>query len=822
MRQHFSKVAAALALLMATCAEGPIADASARRPERATASSPSRVLDTRVGVGAPAGYNPARRPLRVPVESAVVAGATSAVLNITATEATASGWVKAWPCNEPEPAASSLNFVPDLNSANAAIVLLGRGGVCLTTNTAVHLIVDVTGSMTGTDDLTSIVPNRLLDTRIGGEILAAGQELRLAVVGTAGIGNSARFAALNVTVDRPARAGWVVAYPCGQPTNASTVNFNAGDIVANLTLVALADGAVCMRSLVDTNVVVDSFGWSSGLGDLRVQSPNRLIDTRDPSWSSGPVAHGATLQLNIAGRGGVPSDADAAWLTVTVAEPTGTGFVTMWPCGQAIPTASTINTFPGALRSNLAFVKLAADGTACLTYRASDLSPSHVVVDAVGWATGAAARVTPSGPGQIIPPPSVTTGLPTIPGSNTCVFKTASQPVQVAFCDSFDVATRNSATRSGDLDAKIWGVSRTSTLVNFGQNQLNEWLPATLVGCGATQRVLPPNDIQICNGRLYEAVADGEAEPILAMYPKQPFDIAGRTGTVSFDVSANAKGPHNAWPEFWWTDQPLPAPGAQIPGQEPYARNSLGISIANDNCGANGTGVHQIMITRNYRFSVVATNHVGCVTKGSPTDGLNHFEIRVNEQWVEVWGSDAGTYDMKLVATANVAMPLTRGVIWIEDVHYNGCKDGDNQCDHTFAWDNVGFDGPSLYRDLTFDVQDALAPQGNGRLNLGFGLLNPVPLTAPGVYWEKVPTTVYLGFNFWNDQTGVPTFRINGGPWHAMAWPFAGGSSSWRTIAVPVALSEIRTGANSIEFQAAATAVVSNINIILIDAAPAG
>ncbi len=51
---------------------------------------------------------------------------------------------------------------------------------------------------------------------------------------------------------------------------------------------------------------------------------------------------------------------------------------------------------------------------------------------------------------------------------------------------------------------------------------------------------------------------DGDVA-VLAMYPKQPFDFANRTGTVSFDVSNDA-GPHGAWPEFWMSDLPVPAP----------------------------------------------------------------------------------------------------------------------------------------------------------------------------------------------------------------------------------------------------------------------
>ena len=54
---------------------------------------------------------------------------------------------------------------------------------------------------------------------------------------------------------------------------------------------------------------------------------------------------------------------------------------------------------------------------------------------------------------------------------------------------------------------------------------------------------------------------------ILAMYPRQPFDIAGRTGTVKFDATNDTEGRHGAWPTFVYTDQPVPAPYGILPPQ---------------------------------------------------------------------------------------------------------------------------------------------------------------------------------------------------------------------------------------------------------------
>jgi hypothetical protein len=771
------------------------------------ATQPSRILDTRVGIGVAAGQLTPGKIITLAVPAAAAAGATSVVLNLTATEATADGWVKAWPCGEPTPNTSVLNFTPGRTAANAVMVKLPAGGVCLSAQVPVQIIADLSGWTTGATDFTGSTPNRLLDTRPTNTPLRSGEERRLQVAGQPGIGANATIAALNVTIDKPAGAGWVVAYPCGQVTNGSTVNFRAGETVANLTLVALSGGAVCLRSYGDVQVIVDSFGWSVGGGKLQVQTPTRLLDTRDGGmWPYGASQSRTTIVLRVAGRGGVPNTADSALITTTIADPQGDGFVTVWPCDQGRPNASTINTWPNALRSNLTLVKLTAEGTACLYYESSNSTSTNIIVDAVGWTTGGPNRSAPTGVGTIL-----------LPGPQGCTF---SVPIAAAFCDTFDSATPNPATRSGDLNATVWGVSRVNTI----GIENNAWMPAQLTGCSSGAiTVRPPNDVRICNGRLYEAVTDGGGQSTLAMYPKQPFDIAGgRTGRVVFDVSADSDGPHAAWPEFWWTDQPVPAPHGHLSSNYTFARNSFGFSLASDTCGTNGTNVYEMYITRNSAFELVPFTKTACVTKGSATGGLNHFEVRMSQTHVEVWASEPGSTVVKQIAVANLNMPMTRGVIWIEDVHYNANK-FDDQGTHTFAWDNVGFDGPTPYRDLTFDVQDNDSPAAEGAVGLGYGVgAGSTSVTAPGVTWQQTPTAAYVGLNWFATTPSVPNVRVNGGPWHSTPWPFAESEFAWRTIAVPIPMSEVKAGDNTIEFTwgGGGTTAVSNINIILIAAAP--
>ena len=433
---------------------------------------------------------------------------------------------------------------------------------------------------------------------------------------------------------------------------------------------------------------------------------------------------------------------------------------------------------------------------------------------------------TTASPDDTAAPPDSTstnaTASASAPGAG-CVLSTADAPVMVAFCDTFDAPTTLERGRAGDLDPVIWGVSRTNTQFNPTQGGANDWLPATLKGCGPDESVLPPDDVRICDGLLLDALSDGTGQATLAMYPKQPFDFADRTGTLAFDVSADSQGTHTAWPEFWITDKPVPAPHATLPAQFPHARHSFGFSIAQD-CGNGETGIDMMAVTRNYIEEFIPFERTDCVRKGS-LSALNHFEVRVSQQRVEVWGSDPGSTDVRLLAFSdNADLSFTRGLVWIEDVHYNACKAPGTQCDHTLAWDNLGWDGPAPYRDLSFDVLDANLPLADGWSQLGY-LIDPEEprsFDVHGVFWDQPATGAIATFNWFPFTRDVPRVRLNDGEWIDTPWPFLGETFGWRTIDIPVPVEDVRTGTNTLELAYAnGGTTVSNINLILIAGAPA-
>jgi hypothetical protein len=396
----------------------------------------------------------------------------------------------------------------------------------------------------------------------------------------------------------------------------------------------------------------------------------------------------------------------------------------------------------------------------------------------------------------------------------------------------------------------VGGVSQLGVL-NFGQGQYNAVAPTVMQRCGQRVAVRPPNDVAICDGQAVEAQTDQHGVTSLAMYPKQPFDIAGRTGTIAFDVSNDSHGNHRAWPEIWYTDQPVPTPFDHFSSLQSVPKNGFGVRFAGFcpagqldcrvNCPTEPTtvavtSVDSAVVVNNYvaddsfmdvGTGTISVKPVGCVKASSGPGDMNHYELRVSPHEIDVYGSDAGTTSpmVKLAVISNLTLSLTRGLVWMEDVHYNGDKDGPDQGTHTFTWDNVGFDGPVIARDLAFDVADNTAPVGS-LINVGWPVwptdTQPLTLTVPGVSGIASATSALVTFNYFTSNPVTISYRLNNGTWHDQPWPFgacfAQGTITEcgpKTMAVPVPVADVQSGTNTIQFKSTDAAVISNIDLVL-------
>jgi uncharacterized protein (DUF1501 family) len=208
---------------------------------------PGRLLDTRIGLGAPRARLRSGSTIDLVVAGrggVPISGVEAVVVNLAAVDPAGPGFLAVWPRGLPRPVVSNLNFTGGRNVANLAICKVGAGGKISLYGHASDLdvIADVVGYFTaGGEPLVPAGSSRLLDTRegIGARkgVVGAGSEIDLRVTGVGGVDTSAKAVVLNVTAVDASRASFVTVYPQGvsRPT-ASTLNLNPGDTLANLVI----------------------------------------------------------------------------------------------------------------------------------------------------------------------------------------------------------------------------------------------------------------------------------------------------------------------------------------------------------------------------------------------------------------------------------------------------------------------------------------------------------------------------------------------------------------------------------------------------------
>ena len=261
-----------------------------------------------------------------------------------------------------------------------------------------------------------LTPARLLDTRTGtgGNITPLGQQVftELDVTGVGGVPETGVSAVvMNVTVDGATAPSFLTAWPSGEARpGVSNLNYVAGQTVPNLVTVKVgANGRVNLFNATGwVNVIADVVGYytttppTSG-GRFTSLTPTRLLDTRTGEGRGGavgPVVAGQAIDVQVTGTGGVPaSGVTGVALNVTVDQPTGSGYITSWPTGEARPTASTHNFTAGVTVANLVLAKVGAGGKVSLFNSAG---ATHLVADVVGYFSASGGAFVPVSPQRLV------------------------------------------------------------------------------------------------------------------------------------------------------------------------------------------------------------------------------------------------------------------------------------------------------------------------------------------------------------------------------------------------------------------------------------
>jgi hypothetical protein len=309
----------------------------------------------------------------------VPADAKAVMLNVTAVDSANAGFATVYPCGEGLPTASNLNMAAGQTVPNAVVVRVGAGGkVCVFGSSTVDLIVDVSGYFPA--DTTAVFlqnPTRVMDTR-GGPRVAATTVKELVLSPPAGT----TAAIVNVTATDPKGGGFVTVFPCGQATpEASNLNFLAGQTTPNLVMAKPGvDNKVCFYTSADVHLIADVSGWMT-TGFVPSPVPARVLSTRDGVGAGkAKMPKNGMLTLTLPSA---PAGASAAVLNVTVTNPRDAGFVTVYPCGQATPSASNLNFSAGQTIPNLVVVRPGLSNAVCFT----GSSDTDLLADLSGWVT---------------------------------------------------------------------------------------------------------------------------------------------------------------------------------------------------------------------------------------------------------------------------------------------------------------------------------------------------------------------------------------------------------------------------------------------------
>ncbi|MEV7834268.1 hypothetical protein AB0P12_27100 [Streptomyces subrutilus] len=373
-----------------------------------TPYAPTRLLDTRDGTGAAAArpvapYATTR--VKVAGTAGIPAGVTAVALNITATNTASAGHVIAYASGKERPTTSNVNFAAGQTVPNLAVVPVGEDGYVELANRSVgpvDLLADVTGYFTrsAASGYTSVKPSRLVDTREGRGAargpVAPWNTFGVQIAGQGGLPAAGVTAvALNVTVTETKSAGHLTVFPSGgQAPSTSSVNFTAGQTVANAVIVPVGpDGRINVRNGAtgSTDVIVDVTGYYSADGRaayLPVE-PRRMYDSRG---SGLPLAaqdyHHETLWT----RG---MALEALVLNTTVTDPQGSGHLSVAPdpntmddyiAGKAVrptpPDSSVLNWTKDATVANL--VQASTGGTGVVDFWNRSGTPTDLIVDLFG------------------------------------------------------------------------------------------------------------------------------------------------------------------------------------------------------------------------------------------------------------------------------------------------------------------------------------------------------------------------------------------------------------------------------------------------------
>jgi plastocyanin len=142
-------------------------------------------------------------------------------------------------------------------------------------------------------------------------------------------------------------------------------------------------GGLCLALLASSS----SGGGAPPALSYYTLAPCRVVDTRGPAGAlGGPALEGQVDRVfPLVGTCGVPPNARAVSLNVTVTQPQEGGNLRLYPADEPVPLASTLNYSAGQTRGNNAIVRLSATGGLGARAAQPPATTTHMIVDVNGY-----------------------------------------------------------------------------------------------------------------------------------------------------------------------------------------------------------------------------------------------------------------------------------------------------------------------------------------------------------------------------------------------------------------------------------------------------
>jgi YVTN family beta-propeller protein len=234
---------------------------------------PCRVADTRQsnfpqGLGSPylAGLHERDFPILNATSCNIPSSAVAYSLNFSVVPHGPLGYMTVWPTGQSQPVVSTLNDIPGLIIANAAIVAAGTNGeVAVYPSNDTDLIIDINGYFApagpGGLSLYGVPPCRVIDTRkVGsGQPFTGTLSPPVDVVDTGCAASStAQAYVLNASVVPQGALGYLTLWADGAPQPlVSTLNSLDGSISSNMAIVPNSNGSIDVYASGMTQLILD-------------------------------------------------------------------------------------------------------------------------------------------------------------------------------------------------------------------------------------------------------------------------------------------------------------------------------------------------------------------------------------------------------------------------------------------------------------------------------------------------------------------------------------------------------------------------------------